>query len=298
MLEYVGIASVRGARGFNLPVYQNPGTAERRIGYVIAGGYVPHFRATDDHGWLEVTMHNGDTGWLPYDREHVTVNLPDPTRIRVCIDPGHGGTEMGAVYGGVAEKDLNFDIAYYKLRPLLTADNRIQQVWYTRNGDYDVSLKYRWDLANASYASLFVSVHINANPDTSIRGTEVYFKCGAESTAELTADSRRAACLTAQRLREQVTQFGSPNCPWTDRGVVCRLVSQEDPRSYYFVLQNTNLPAMLAELGYLSNPGERACLTNDTFRGRLAQGLYNGITDTLFTARPGDTCTFSTLYGL
>lgn len=298
MLVYVGIAVVRGPSGFRMPVYTNPDEASQQIGSVVNGGYVPHFRATDDHAWLEVTLHNGDIGWMRNDPAHVTVVLPDPARLRVCIDPGHGGSETGAVANELVESEINFDIAYNKLYPRLIADNRIERVWVTRNGEYDVSLKYRWDLANASFAALFVSVHQNSNPDPGARGTETYFKCGTEATEWLRTRSRRAACLTHLRLQEQITRFGSPNCPWTDGGVLCRLVSETDRRSYYFVLQNTNIPAILVECLYISNPGDARCLASDTFRDNLAQAIYNGITDTLFTDRPGDACNFRTLTGL
>lgn len=297
-LVYVGIAVVRGAPGFRMPVYRSPGDQGQPIGYIVNGGYVPHFRATDDHAWLEVTLHNADQGWLRNDPAHVTVVLPDPTRLRVCIDPGHGGSERGATAHGLVEKDINFDVVYWKLRPRLLADNRIERVWFTRNGDYDVSLQYRWDLANAAFAALFVSVHMNANPDPEVRGTETYFKCGTEATDPLVAESRRAACLTHLRLREEFNRWGSPTCPWVDRGVVCRLVSETDRRSHYYVLQNTNAPAILLECMYLTHPAEARCLANENFRDHLAQGISNGITDALFTAAPGDACNFRTLYGL
>lgn len=298
MLVYTGIATVQGPPDFELPVYEGPEGAGAVLGAVQADGYVPHFRTTDDHAWLEVTLHTGDVGWMQNDPDHVTVVLPDPTRLRLCIDPGHGGTELGAVADGLAEKEINFDIAYQRLYPRLLADDRIERVWVTRNGDYDVSLRYRWDLANASFAALFVSVHANSSLDETVRGTEVYYKCGAESTAWLTASSRRAGCLTNQRLREQIEALGSPDCPWVDRGVICRLVSEEDRRSYYFVLQNANVPAILVETMYMSNPGEAVCLAQDDMRDRLAQALYDAINDTLFTDLPGDACQFETKVGL
>lgn len=298
-LVYTGIATIRGATGFRMPVYESPSAEGAAIGYLVVGGYVPHFIATDDHAWLQVTLHNGNQGWMRNDPAHVTVWMPEPAKVRVCIDPGHGGPEdTGAAASGLVEKDVNFDIAYWKLRPLLLADKRIDRVWYTRNGDYDASLRYRWDLANASGPALFLSVHQNGNPDPNMRGTETYYKCGTEGTPSIDAMSKRAGCLTQLALRDQINGWGSPTCPWVDQGVSCRLVSETDRRSYYYVLQNTNFPAILAECLYLTNPGDAACLKSDRFRQFLAEGLYKGITDTLFTTAPGDTCSFRTLYGL
>lgn len=296
MIDYVGIATVRGPIGFRLPVYQEAYAQGATLGYLIAGGYVPHFRATDEISWLEVTLHNGTTGWIRNDPAHVTVVQPDPGIVTVCIDPGHGGEEAGAVYFGLQEKAINFDIAFWKLNARLSADGRIGRIWYTRNGDYDVSLRYRWDLANASGANLFLSVHCNANPDPSIRGTETYFKCGAEATGELRENSRRAACLIHLRILAQIGSWGSVTCPPVDRGLICRLVSEEEPVSYYYVLENTYVPAVLTEIGYLSNRGEAYCLGSDPFRQFIAQGLYEGITAFLFTELPGTECRVTTLY--
>jgi len=198
----------------------------------------------------------------------------------------------------LVEKQIDFDIAYWRLGPRLVADRRIGRVWYTRNGDYDVSLRYRWDLANASFATLFVSVHANASPDPGSYGTETYPKCGAEATPVIAGRAGRAACLVHLRLMEQFNRYGVPTCPWVDGGVICRLVSPADPRSYYYVLQNTNVPAILSESAYVTNPAAAACLATDGLRDSLAQGLYDGITDALFTLAPEDGCTSRTVYGL
>lgn len=295
ILAYVGIAEVSGARGFTLPVYRSAYGEGGLIGQVVAGGYVPHFMATDDYAWLNITLHSGEGGWMSNDPAHVTINLPDPNRVRVVIDPGHGGTEMGSQARGLVEKSINFDVAYNRLRPLLVADGRIDQVWFTRNGDYDVSLAYRWDLGNAAFANLFVSVHQNEVADPAVLGTETYYKCGSEGTDVIIGDSRRAACLLHRRLQEQ---FAANACPWSDRGIICRQVSPDDRRTYYYVLQNTNLPAVLSEALYLSNPDQAACIVRDGFRTALARGIYNGITDFLFTDAPGTGCMDRLLYGL
>lgn len=298
MINFVGIAMVRGSSEFRLPVYEGPYAQGAILGYLIRGGYVPHFHATDDRTWLQVTLHNGVTGWIRNDPAHVTVIQPDPGIITVCIDPGHGGTDNGARYFGLVEKALNFDIAFWKLFPKLTADGRIGRIWYTRNGDYDVSLRYRWDLANASGANLFLSVHANAQPDPSVQGTETYFKCGSEATVELRKSSQRAACLIHSSVLNQIGQWGSVTCPPVDRGLICRLLSQEEPVSYYYVLENTYVPAALTEIAYMSNRGEAYCLGSNMFRQFIAQGLYDGIIAFLFTERTGTRCQVITVTSL
>lgn len=298
MIDYVGIATVRGGSGYTLPAYEGSYGRGARIFTLINGSFVPVFHATDDRSWLEVTLHNGLTGWIRNDPQHVSITVPDPSVVTVCIDPGHGGTDNGATRFGLVEKEINFDVAFWRLYPRLDADRRIQRIWYTRNGDYDVSLQYRWDLANASGCNLFLSLHTNSSPDPSVRGTECYFKCGSEATDDLRVQSRRAACLITRRVLGRVEEFGSVNCPPVDRGLICRLLSPEEPVSYYYVLENTYRPAVLFEMAYLSNRGEAYCLASRTFREFVAQGLYDGITAALFTDEPGTECAVATRCGL
>lgn len=295
MVDYIGIATIRANR---VPVYEGSYGRGSIFRYLVNGAYVPLFHATDDLTWLEVTLHDGMTGWIRNDPAQVTVTVPDSNIVTVCIDPGHGGVDNGARAFGLVEKAINFDVAYWKLHPKLAADNRIGRIWYTRNGDYDVSLRYRWDLANASGCNLFLSVHTNSSPDPTVRGTESYFKCGVEATEELRENSRRACCLVQRYVLDQIGRFGSVNCPPEDLGLICRLLSPENPVSYYFVLENTYRPAALLEMAYISNRGEAYCLASNSFREFVAQGIYGGITAALFTNEPGTACEVITSYGL
>lgn len=290
-LVHVGIATVLREQQ---TVYRAP-LAQEALGVLAPGDYVPHFQVTEDHGWLFVTMRDGGTGWLRNNPNNIRISLPDPTKMRVCLDPGHGGSERGAIANDLVESQVNLDIAL-QTRDLLAGAPQIEQIWLTRTTDVDVSLRYRWDLANASFASLFVSIHNNASEDRAIRGTETYFKCGQEGSDWLTANSARAACLIHQGMREQILAFGDPFCPWIDKGVVCRLVSREDPRSFYYVLQNTNVPSVLAECLYLTNPADALCLASAAFRSLLAEGIYQGIVSALLSDAPG-ACPTETLYG-
>lgn len=298
MIEYVGIAQVKVPPGVTLPAYEGSYGRGRRLVSLVNGGYVPFFRATDDRTWLEATLHNGQTGWVQNDPRYITITTPDPQSLTLCIDPGHGGTDNGARYFGLVEKEINFDVAFWKLYPKLYRDDRIARIWYTRNGDYDVSLRYRWDLANASGCDLFISVHTNASPDPQQRGVECYFKCGSEGSAEVRAASQRAGCLVKNHVLSKIEEFGSVNCPPTDQGLVCRLLSEAEPVSYYYVLENTAHPAILLEMGYVSNRGEAYCLASRYWREFVAQGIYDGITSALFTQEPDTACEVITRYGL
>jgi N-acetylmuramoyl-L-alanine amidase len=296
-VDYTGIASVRGPEGFRMPVYRQPQATGQPLGYLEAGRYAPHFRATASRTWLEVTLPGGDKGWLRNDPDHVVVRVPDPELVTIVVDPGHGGSDTGAVANGIVEKEYNFDIAYWHLATRLQNNPRIHRIWLTRNGDETVSLAYRSDLANAAGAHLFVSVHLNSHLTTS-RGTETYYKCGSEAGDPVREASKRAACLVHHRVKYWIEAWNSPSCPWFDRGVICRLISTTDRRSYYYVLRNTQIPAVLCEYLFISNPNEAHCLKDHTFRDNLAQATYEGIIEFLFGTDPGTGCTFKTFYGL
>lgn len=296
-IAYTGIAAVSVSAPGRLPVYRQSRPSGAPVGYLNPGQYAPHFKATSDLKWLQVTLHNGDKGWLANDPTVISVTLSDPCKVVVCIDPGHGGSDTGAVGNGLVEKEINFDIAYWHLGTRLQRDARVDTVWFTRTGDEDVSLAYRADLANASGAKLFVSVHNNSHLNTS-RGTETYYKCGSEASESVGAASKRAACLIHLRIRRQFEAYNNAGCPWFDRGVICRLLSKSDPRSYYYVLRNTTVPAVLVEYLFISNPGEAACLADHTFRDNLAQATYDGIVDALFSGQTDLPCNFRTDYGL
>lgn len=292
--RYVGIATIRGEPGFRMPVYPQPKAEGQPIGYLAAGRYAPHFRAAARLGWLEVTLPNGDRGWLQNDPARVSITRPQARQIRVCVDPGHGGSDSGAVGNGLTEKAVNLDIAFDKLGRRLLGDRRIHQVWFTRTADEDVSLAYRADLANAAGARLFVSVHNNSFTPVA-RGTETYFKGGAEAQERVKAQSQRAACLVHARLRQQMEGAG---LEFVDRGVINRLLSESDLRSYYYVLRNAEVPAILVECLFISNPDEARHLADEQFRDRLGQAIYEGILDALFSTAAGNACSFKTYYGL
>lgn len=157
-----GVASVRGSAQ---PVLREPRPGAEPVGELAPGRYAPFVRSQAE--------------WLACRAPYVHLTLLDPRQVRLCIDPGHGGPEPGAMAHGLQEKEINLDVAFLYLGPMLLSDRRIDQVWYTRQEDADVELRYRADLATALGATLSVSIHHNAHPHPAIRSTQTYFKCGA-----------------------------------------------------------------------------------------------------------------------
>ena len=190
-----------------------------------------------------------------------TVNIPkilsNSSKKIVVIDPGHGGKESGAIYGGINEKDLNLDVAL-RLNTLLK--KRGIKTFMTRTTDKTLTLKVRSDLANSVNASLLISVHHNALPnDRLYSGTETLFHPLSNSRGKV--NGKLLAQITQ---RELVSRLGT-----TDRGVISR--------PELSVLRHSEMPSIIAEIGYMTNTKERNKLKNSIFKQKAAQALYSGV---------------------
>lgn len=184
----------------------------------------------------------------------------------VVIDPGHGGPDTGAIgRSGLMEKEFNLDVALRVKRLLEAVGVKVRMTrsddsacipWDRGNRDeHRAELQARCALANGCSADLFVSIHANArrtNPQ-SIRGTETYYRKG---------DSRAFAEVMQQ---EMVRATGLP-----DGG------AKYHPKPI-IVLYQTGMPAVLVEVGYLSNREDEAKLADADFREQAAQGIVSGI---------------------
>lgn len=173
----------------------------------------------------------------------------------IVIDPGHGGKDPGATGGGVREKDIALDVAK-KVRVHLRAAG--YSVILTREQDKFVSLGNRAAEANMWGADLFVSIHCNSAPNSSANGMEVYVHTFRG------ADSTRAAHAIYDRLL--------PVSGLKGRGVKA---------NNYAVLRETKMPAVLVELAFISNDGDRAKLVSDEWKERAAEAIADGIKEVL-----------------
>jgi N-acetylmuramoyl-L-alanine amidase len=186
---------------------------------------------------------------------------------KVVIDPGHGGTDPGTVgINGLYEKTVNNSISY-TLRDLLIENG--YEVVMTRSKDRTLSLQERVAIAAAADADLYVSVHANAHPSASIRGSMVLYHDAAypnpqyPASPEMTAlspESKRLAHLVLSSMLEQV--------PNTNRGLV--------PSSAY-VVRMGSVPSILVETAFLSNAQDAKLLASSAIRDKYALGIYNGI---------------------
>jgi N-acetylmuramoyl-L-alanine amidase len=182
----------------------------------------------------------------------------------VVIDAGHGGTDPGAVAGSEHEKSINLKVSNYVKS--LFEGSEDYKVYYTRTTDVNKSLQYRTDLANTLEADIFVSIHNNAMNTPAFQGMETLYMPGG-STSKLSSIS------IAKIFHETLL----PIVDVADRGL--------KPRDGLYVLRHTKMPAIILELGFMTNPSDLAKLTNPEVQQRVAEGIYQA-TETVFNRFP------------
>jgi N-acetylmuramoyl-L-alanine amidase len=200
--------------------------------------------------------------------------LPQTARRRyltVMLDPGHGGEDRGAVSSTTRqqEKDLTLDLARRVAAGLARAP---VHVMFTRNDDSALPLDLRVTLTANAPADCLVSIHANAAPNLQAAGVETYlvpaagFPSTSGGTSEATVPGNRFADANfalAFAVHRQLVKLGRP-----DRGI---------KRARYHVLRNAPCPAILVEVGFLSNTSEARRLETSDYRQRLAEAIIAGI---------------------
>lgn len=204
----------------------------------------------------------------PFTEEELKERLKDMTSLegkKICIDAGHGGNDAGAIGpSGVMEKTVTLRVAL-ALQQLLEAEGA--EVVMTREEDTEVSplgkkasaveeLKARCEVANQANTDIFISIHADSFTNPNARGTTgYYYSLGSPN-------SRRLADLIRKALIEQIK---TPS-----RGT--------QPCNFY-VVRNTDMPATLIELAFISNPDEEKLLNSKEGIQKAAQGILDGIED-------------------
>jgi N-acetylmuramoyl-L-alanine amidase len=219
---------------------------------------------------------------------------------RVAVDPGHGGTDSGAVGPtGLREKDVTLDIAH-RLAPLLAHELKIETL-VTRDDDTYVPLDMRTARANAFHADLFVSIHCNASENPAARGVQTFVLDEArdpEGFAARVAARENAPKGKAQALgnMEEVTAIGMTLNPaemrassrhmadLLQRSVLSSLLGRyKDTKDQgvktagFFVLVGADMPAVLFETAFISNVEDESRLATADYRQKLADAILNAI---------------------
>lgn len=179
----------------------------------------------------------------------------------IYLDPGHGGSDPGAVYGNIYEANLNLEIAL-KTQKELEKQGAI--VYLTRYGDYDLSVKNaqlrkRSDLSrranaiNKSLCDMYLSIHLNADSDTTWRGAQVFFDDVNKNNVKLAEIMQNTfkKNLNTNRKYKQVTN--------------------------QYMYRRINRLGVLLEVGFISNPNERYLLQKEEYQEKIAKTITEGI---------------------
>ncbi len=220
------------------------------------------FNAKSQLYFETVTRYNYDNNQL-IDTAITLLKPTAPSEKLVVIDPGHGGLETGAASGGLVEKTLNLDIAI-RLNNLLRSKGI--KTYMLRQDDSYVDLYERAYIANRLNATLFVSVHNNAFNSVSSGTETLYYPTDPNDTK---FNSKRFAQIIQNNL---LSALGTKN-----RGII--------ERPGLVVLNRTKMPGILAEVGFIDNPEERAKLNTSEFRQKAAEALCQGIIQALGEAK-------------
>jgi N-acetylmuramoyl-L-alanine amidase len=208
-----------------------------------------------------------------------------PTNFQIVLDAGHGGWDLGTVgKKGLLEKDLVLDIVQ-RLGKLIETKLGAQVV-YTRQDDSYLALEKRAEIANIARADLFLSVHANYSDLATARGVETYYTTTYSSIKARTDDDSaalknvnwtgvdiREKVMDSHRLAADIQQslyggLAARNPDLRNRGV---------KEAQYVVLTGTQMPAVLAEVSFVSSPSDEDKLQSSEYRQQIAEALYRGV---------------------
>jgi N-acetylmuramoyl-L-alanine amidase len=175
---------------------------------------------------------------------------------KILIDPGHGGSDPGAIGNGIKEKDVVLDIAKRIKDGLANYENA--EVQLTRNVDISRTLSERTNHANSWGADLFVSIHINAATSSSADGFESFTYPGSKSATKAFQNGIHRSILA--------------KVAFDDRG---------QKQANFHVLRETHMTSILTENGFISNVADAKKLKDSAFLQRLADGHVIGIAEYL-----------------
>jgi N-acetylmuramoyl-L-alanine amidase len=212
---------------------------------------------------------------------------------KIVIDPGHGGHDTGTIGpNGLEEKDLVLEVGR-RLGKLL--ESRLgAEVVYTRKNDTFIPLETRTAIANQARADLFVSIHANSSHDAAARGVETYYLNFTSSPEALEVAARENAVseksiyelqdlvkkIALKEKIEESREFAGDVQQSLHSGLAAKSPAIRDrgvKKAPFIVLIGANMPSILAEISFVSNPTDEHRLATSEYRQRIAESLYRGI---------------------
>ena len=212
---------------------------------------------------------------------------------KIVIDPGHGGHDTGTIGpDGLEEKDLVLDVGR-RLGKLLEARLGAEVV-YTRKDDTFIPLETRTAIANQARADLFISIHANSSHDPDARGVETYYLnfTSSRDALEVAARENAVSDTSIYELQDLVKKIAlkekieeSREFAWDVQESLHSGLAAKSPairdrgvkKAPFIVLIGANMPSILAEISFVSNPTDERRLSTGEYRQRIAESLYRGI---------------------
>jgi len=244
--------------------------------------------------------------------EPKTIKVVKPTVLRdlvIAVDAGHGGEDPGARgRNGVREKDVVLGIAR-KLKTLIDKEPGMKAV-LVRNGDYYVGLRKRIDKARKHRADLFISIHADAFRDRRVRGSSVYVLSRRGASSEMArwlAARENAADLVGgvslddkdDLLAEVLLDLAQTATLETSTGVASRVLAQlkrlgkvhkrQVQHAGFVVLKSPDIPSILVETAFISNPSEESRLRSRKHQQKVANAIFKGVRNYFVSNPPAGT---------
>ena len=213
---------------------------------------------------------------------------------RIVIDAGHGGHDTGTIGPtGLMEKDLCLDVAL-RLGKIIQQRLPGAEVVYTRTDDTFIPLEERTHIANEAKADLFISIHANSSHDHGARGIETYYLNlkGSPDAMEVASRENATAQQSVHDLEDLVKKIARSEKIDESREFAADIqdsLAKRIQKSYkpvkdrgvrkapFVVLIGADMPSILTEISFLSNPADEQLLKKPEHRQKVAEGLYQGV---------------------
>jgi N-acetylmuramoyl-L-alanine amidase len=213
---------------------------------------------------------------------------------RIVIDAGHGGHDTGTIGPtGLMEKDLCLDVAL-RLGKIIQQRLPGADVVYTRSDDTFIPLEERTHIANEAKADLFISIHANSSHDHDARGIETYYLNlkGSAEAMEVAARENATASESVHDLEDLVKRIARSEkideskefASDIQESLAKRIQKNYKPvkdrgvrKAPFVVLIGADMPSVLTEISFLSNPADEQLLKKPEHRQRVAEGIYQGV---------------------
>jgi N-acetylmuramoyl-L-alanine amidase len=200
--------------------------------------------------------------------------VAEESRFKIVIDPGHGGTDLGATRDSFVEAKIVFEISQKVKEQLIK--KKLTDVHLTRESDVLIPLKDRIKFANDLQADLFISLHANTSTSSQLTGMEFYFNASSLSAQKNKSQNSLTNAQVIEQIKSDFKHYEktkqslllSKTVQAASAATVEKSVIKRAP---YFVIENTEMPSILIELGFISNRREAKKLAHPDYQTEVAK---------------------------